>query len=211
MKRREGFTLIELLVLVVIAIIAILAAMLLPALSQAREKARQAVCINNLKQIGFATMMYIQDFDGYFFWIRESPSPYTGLRWYDNGGCLSPYIGGNTSMKKIRLGCPTNKNVNAHYMPSRSLAGLWPPINPARYVKVRNPHKKIFMLEPTFTAYARDGFDYTHYNNVGYHHNGGTNILWADGHVSWMNVKEKLAMPYGGGIIINYYYLYAHL
>ncbi len=59
--KKKGFTLIEL--LVVVAIISILAAMLMPALSKAREKARQAVCLNNLKQIGTAMYMYVQDND----------------------------------------------------------------------------------------------------------------------------------------------------
>lgn len=71
-RPRRGFTLIEL--LVVVAIIAILAAMLMPALSKAREAARTAACQNNLKQAGLVMNFYAENHNG---WV---PSSY---RWFD--------------------------------------------------------------------------------------------------------------------------------
>src|ERR1700739_2363242 len=76
--RERGFTLIEL--LVVIAIIAILAAMLLPALAAAKHKAQQAYCVNNLKQLALADLMYAND-NNQFIQPTVSPTTYLG-----NGG-----------------------------------------------------------------------------------------------------------------------------
>jgi prepilin-type N-terminal cleavage/methylation domain-containing protein/prepilin-type processing-associated H-X9-DG protein len=75
-RSRRGFTLIEL--LVVIAIIAILAAILFPVFAQARSKARQATCVSNLKQLGNAMLMYVQDYDETFPYVPGATNAVNG-------------------------------------------------------------------------------------------------------------------------------------
>jgi prepilin-type N-terminal cleavage/methylation domain-containing protein len=83
---QNAFTLIEL--LVVIAIIAILAAILFPVFAKAREKARQATCVSNVRQIGMGWMMYVQDYDERFP-PNNSPAA-ANSQWMNRAGGAYP-------------------------------------------------------------------------------------------------------------------------
>lgn len=121
---RKGFTLIEL--LVVIAIIAILAAILFPVFAQAREKARQTVCASNLKQLGLAQQMYLQDYDEQFF-MRPRGASIPNRYWQEDWWpfLLTPYIKMKPSdiqgTRENFFSCPSNPIVMSPTVRTRPL------------------------------------------------------------------------------------------
>lgn len=112
LSRTRAFTLIEL--LVVIAIIAILAAMLLPALAKAKQKAKQTACLNNLKQVGLAIRLYIDDnshtLPGPFFLNQQSGYAYDATNYL--GYRLWSYLGLKDPSVPALLGGPKKTDPN---------------------------------------------------------------------------------------------------
>ncbi len=208
-----GFTLIEL--LVVIAIIAILAAVLLPALSRAREAGKGAVCLNNLRQVDTATRLYVDENNGYLPQAASDPTQTGNISlWWTTK--LSIYLGGTNYISVAGgtlpvLVCPSNRLSPAGHGVSYGMNGVW--LGNGFWARllgdVKNPAETVYAADsigpPTWSDPYIDipGYwsaDQSAYNVlygfVDPRHNGSANVLWLDGHVS----RETMAQLADGSL-----------
>nr|WP_309693552.1 prepilin-type N-terminal cleavage/methylation domain-containing protein [Armatimonas sp.] len=201
MKRR-AFTLIEL--LVVIAIIAILAAILFPVFAQARAKARQTVCMSNMKQIGTASLMYVQDYDEVFYdnyFLGRNPITGASMLIYWTVGRSStnqnvPYLLEPYLKNKGVLACPSERRQGTTSRYPQYSVNQLPNLRPSiiapdgggyvgpltRNLSAINATGTMLMWEHNSTTPACNVWSTSrgHWDEA--HHNG-FNALWCDGHV----------------------------
>ena len=215
----KGFTLIEL--LVVIAIISILAAILFPVFARARENARKAACMSNLKQIGLGMAMYVQDNDETFpvGWRDAAVDVY----WYE---VLQPYIKNKQVFVCPTAGQITDDSGNVQHSGGYGYniggtkynsttwvgngfgyrAGYWmtPSGGPLKLAAVEEASSTFMVADPASFGYASNGFAVVGYNASKYMPvlHGGRVGPFADG--------ESTAAPplTGGG---NYLFADGHV
>jgi prepilin-type N-terminal cleavage/methylation domain-containing protein/prepilin-type processing-associated H-X9-DG protein len=175
---RRGFTLIEL--LVVIAIIAILAAILFPVFARAREKARQASCLSNVKQLSLGFQMYKQDYDEtwpMFFWTAATGWEPIASGWW--GGEIAPYIK-NT---QIFL-CPSKTDTVCSYPYNNGY------LSGQKDAVIASPASTVIIADGLWNGwYGIDGITMVPYNQANCRispaHNDGANMGFCDGHGKW--------------------------